>query len=469
MMKRLLLFLMTLLLLCSAHAEEPAGLTDVGSAMYLLVQRTEQGDVACGMGVLYRDAHTLLTTASAARDGEMYAIGADGRHLVVHQGLIAGSPLALMGMEGDSPAAPLKITPSGALAADILLGIDRQGEPQLTIVSAARRTLIDGRDAVLLTAAEGLLPGAVMLGADGGIACMTISQHGEGRGEYAALSNIALQALLTDGDVPGERIDYAASLSGAAPAPTAAPAVEAGISADGMVCGVEATVENGLLTVDWARAVPEEMPGEFTVYLVMGMNPYLNFKTVSGTQTQFLVLPETEVIVWVVYSETPLTEPVYPSNAPGTLLSLITQEAVPFTDFGFVNRHISLTPCGDALPGALDKPLPILPITREVVSGRSVPVYFQTWDTYQVEEESADHPLLLALCTPEGYTFAYESSYYFSPALGSGDMWAEDLTPLLESYERFVPEEERWPAGDYLLLYCIDGQIAGEFSFTLGE
>lgn len=471
MMKRLLLMLVALLLIFPAHAEEqPALLQDTANALYLLVHHTEQGELACGMGVLYRDTHTLLTTASAAKAGEMYAIGADGRHLITHQGLIAGSPLALMGMGSDSSARPLHITPSGALMTDTLLGIDRQGDPQLPLVTAARRTLLNGRDGVLLTAAEGLLPGAVMLGEDGGIACLVISQHGEGWGEYTALSNTALHALLTDGDEPCERIDYAAGLSSrTAPVATAEPVIEAGITEDGLVCGIEATIEDGILTVDWAKAVPEEMPGEFTAYLVSGSNPYLNFKTVRDTQVQFPVLPETDVIVWVAYSETPLTEPVYPSYDPGTILMLTTHKAVPFTDFGFTNLHVSVTPCENAASGSLEALLPVLPITREVLSERTVPVYFQTEDTYQVEAESSDHPLLITLYTPEGYTFTSQSSFYFSPSLGESDMWAEDLTPLLESYEQFIPEEDRWPEGTYVLLYCIDGQIAGEFSFELGE
>ena len=109
------------------------------------------------------------------------------------------------------------------------------------------------------------------------------------------------------------------------------------------------------------------------------------------------------------------------------------------------------------------------PLTREALANRDVPLYFQTEDTYAVAAESADHPMLIALCTPEGYYFCYESTYYFSPEFSGCDMWYLDLSPLFADYERFVAEEERWPGGSYQVLYCIDGQIAGEFAFELGE
>ena len=98
-----------------------------------------------------------------------------------------------------------------------------------------------------------------------------------------------------------------------------------------------------------------------------------------------------------------------------------------------------------------------------------MPLYFQTEDTYSVTEQSEDHAMVIALCTPEGYTFSYESQYVFMPTLTESDLWVLDMSPLFAWYEQFVPEEERWPAGDYAVLYCIDGCVAAEFIFSVAD
>lgn len=469
MMKRMLLLLLALLMLLAA----PAQAESTTESIYLLVLRTEQGEVALGTGVLFGSATTLLTAPACWSEGELYAVGADGQHRVTWKGEVIGAPLVLLGLEGESEAQPLTITRSGEVLAYALLGADRVGGAMMPEVTHARRSVRDGRDAVLLTAEEGMLPGAVMLGADGGLACMVVSSYGEGRGVYEALTNVALYALLEDDGAAQPALSYAPGAP-AQPAVTAAPAVEteaAGITENGLVRGFTTSLEKGVLTMDLSPAVSEGMNGVFTAFIVSDVNPYLNFaeSDAETAQVQFPVLPGTEVMVWAAYSEDAVSDIIYPDYTPGTYAVVSVPDAGDFTDYDFRNVRISLTPYAGEAPEEFTEFLPQQPLTREALANRDVPLYFQTEDTYAVAEESADHPMLIALCTPEGYYFCYESTYYFSPEFSGCDMWYLDLSPLFADYERFVAEEERWPGGSYQVLYCIDGQIAGEFAFELGE
>ena len=101
-----------------------------------------------------------------------------------------------------------------------------------------------------------------------------------------------------------------------------------------------------------------------------------------------------------------------------------------------------------------------------MLSDRSTPLYFQTEDTYQISEASGDHPMVIVLQTPEGLRMNALFGYSFDPALQASDMWLMDISSLFEAYET-VTGSAAWPAGTYRILYCIDGQIAGEFTFTL--
>jgi len=111
--------------------------------------------------------------------------------------------------------------------------------------------------------------------------------------------------------------------------------------------------------------------------------------------------------------------------------------------------------------------LPQAPLTRAALSDRSRPIYFQTEDAYEVAQTEEEHSLMLALYTPEGYVFPYTSGYIFMPEMNGSDLWVSDVSVIFEDYEQFVPEEERWPAGEYLFVYYIDGGVVATIPFTL--
>jgi hypothetical protein len=137
-----------------------------------------------------------------------------------------------------------------------------------------------------------------------------------------------------------------------------------------------------------------------------------------------------------------------------------------FTLHDFENQRLSVVSSADPLAVDKGQYLPEQALTREVFTNHDTFLYFQTEDTYQVSENSDNHPMLIVLCTPEGLCFIDPLVYMFDPALQSSDLWLKDVSKLFADYEALAGDAA-WPAGEYRLLYCIDEKIAGEIKFTL--
>lgn len=428
------LVLALMLLPAQAEAQSP-------DALYRIVLRTETGDETLGTGVLFGSNTSLLTVKGCWAEGDLYAIGVDGEHEVSYRGEIAGSQLILLGLAEESAAEPLQITKSEYLLDYKLYGAAAAGQFTAQDVSLSRATVLDGRGEVLLTAEEGLLPGAVMLGEDGGIACLTVSQHGEGLGVYTAMVDATLTELLGNGEIPD------------------APHLLRGFFVD---------VKDGQLVIDWTAAcgsVTEETV--FNVYTSIVTNTYLSYDKVTGGETTsiFPAVPGTQVMVWIVRSEGELSENIFPESYSDAAFVTIP-EAKPYTEYGFRNLRCGVTPGEPGKEGTAADFLPQQPLTRESLSDRDAPIYFQTEDTYTVTEEDDDHTLLVALYTPEGYVFSYHSGYVFMPEMNGSDLWMSDISEIFAAYEQFA-EGELWPAGAYEIVYYIDGCEAARIPFSL--
>lgn len=434
------LVLLMALALLSARAENA-----VPSALYRIVERTEAGERTLGTGVLFGSPRMLLTAAGCWSEGELVAIGADGEHAIAYKGEIAGTQLLILGLATDSTLTPLTATVADSLMSNALYGAAADGGFVSHEVTLSRTTAIDDRAEVLLSAGEGLLPGAIMLGADGGVACITLWQQGEGAGVYAAVANVTLSRLMTG---TGESAQ----------------------ETEGLVHGFTATVEDGQILLDWTDAqygvITENTV--FTAYVTATCNPYLSYDEITGGETTaaFPAIPGTEMLVWIAVSEGPLAEHVFPETAADSVL-LTVPAGEAFTGYGFQNLRCGVTAGEPGLDGVITEFLPQQPLTRELLSDRTQAIYFQTEDVYTVEKEDSDHVLLLALNTPEGYVFTYYSGYIFMPEMNASDMWLTDISAVFEDYELFVPEAERWPAGEYALAYYIDGSEAARIPFTL--
>lgn len=352
------------------------------------------------------------------------------------------SQLILLGLATPSAAQPLTITQADHVKDRNIFGVQSDGTLVCQQVSMSRATVINGRAEVLLHAGEGLLPGAIMLGADGGIACITVYQHGEGDGVYGALANVTLSRLLDGGEALKE---------------------------EGLLSEFTVRVENGGIIVDWADASGVLMTEDsiVTVFAAATCNPYLSYHEVTNgaTQSLFPAYPGTQMQVWIAVSKASLAEPLYPEYRE-ELATLQIPAAQPISLNGMRNLRSGVTTADAELDGMAEDFLPQTPLTREILSDPSRHVYFQTEDTYEVAAQEEDHSLMVLLYTPEGYVFCYESSYVFMPELCGGDLWICDITDLARKYERFAGENS-WIAGEYKVGYYVDGFEVAVIPFTL--
>lgn len=435
-LKRILtmaLALVCLLVLLPARAEET-------SALHRIVLRAAEGERTLGTGVLFGTKKALVAPAACWAEGELTAVGEACEHAVTYRGEIMGSQLILLGLAADCAAEPLLVTASEQLLSNAMYGADAVGMTTRQ-ASLSRVTVIDGRAEVLLSAGEGLLPGAVMLGADGGIACLTLWQHGEGEGVYAALGNVTLEALL------------------------GGP-----LESEGLIHGFTAEVRDGQLILDWTDADGYDITENtvFTAYVTATCNPYLTLNRVrdGSTSISFPAIPGTEMMAWVAVSEGELAEHIYPEGAADAVYVTVPANDA-FTGHGLRNIRCGVTPGEPGKDGWTEGFLPQQPLTREALADRTTPIYFQTEDAYEVARTEEEHSLMLALYTPEGYVFPYTSGYIFMPEMNGSDLWVSDVSVIFEDYEQFVPEGERWPAGEYLFVYYIDGGVVATIPFTL--
>lgn len=439
MMKRIVTLLLALLML---PAILPAQAEDVPEQLYRIVLRTEEGDVTLGSGVLFGTKTALLTASACWAEGELYAIGADGEHMISYRGEVLGTELITLGLATESAAEPLSVTDADYLLDYMLYGVTADGSFAAMEVRGSRKTVVSGRSEALLYADEGLLPGAMMLGDDYGLACVTVYQHSEGEGAYATVADVTLLNLFgAGGSTAGAKV----------------------------LTGVTAEYRDGQIHVDWSQSGGYAMTENtvFTAFAAVTSNTYLSYDKLEEGETSisFPAVPETEVMVWVVVSEGEDVMDVYPEKVDEAVFVTVPA-AQPLNLYGLKNLRMGITPGEAGMDGVATDFLPQEPLTREALADRSRPIYFQTEDIYTVEAEDDAHTLMVILYTPEGYSHYYFSGYVFMPEYSASDLWVSDISDLFEDYETFC-EGEPWPAGEYTVLYTIDGCEVARFTFTL--
>lgn len=440
MMKRIVTLMLALLMLLAIL---PVQAEEMPAELYRIVLRTEDGDVTLGSGVLFGTDRTLLTSSSCWAEGDMYAIGADGEHMIGYRGDVMGTQLITLGLATPSTAQPVSVTGGDYLLDYMLYGVKADGSFVTMDVRGSRKTLIGDRKEVLLYAAEGLLPGAVMYGDDNGVACVTVFQHGEGEGVYAAVADVTLQSIFgAGGSTAGAKV----------------------------LTNITAECRDGLIHVDWSHCGGYVMNENtvFTAYIAITGNNYLtyDYKEDGETTATFPAVPESEVMVWVVVSESKEdAADVYP-EAGNEVAFVNVPAAQPITLYGLKNVRMGLTSGEPGADVVATDFLPQQPLTREALADRSTPIFFQTEDTYAVEAEDDEHTLMVILYTPEGYSHYYFSGYAFMPDYCESDLWVSDVSEIFADYENFC-EGETWPAGEYTLLYTIDGYEVNRLTITL--
>lgn len=441
MMKRILTMLLALCLLLALVPAAAEVMEEIPENLYRIVLRTANGEETLGTAVLCRSNVTLLTAVGCWAEGDLFAIGADGEHAILRCDAVPGTHLLSMEMATPSSAEPITVTTASRLLDYMLYGVNARGEFVCMPVHGSRVTRVDGRAEALLYAEEGLLPGAIMLGDDYGLACVTVYQAAEGVGVYATVADVTLAKL------------------------TSRPA-------DGpwLLTGITATYEAGLITVDWANAPAVPEGAVLTVYVTSTNNTYLTsaLPKAGVTSVTFPAAPGTEVIAWVVVSESEeeaQQAQLFPeTQEEAALVQVPPAEGITLN--GLRNVRMGVTPGEPGADGVVTDFLPQEPLTREALSDRSRPIYFMTEDVYTCDAEDDEHTLMVTLYSPEGYTTYYFSGYVFMPEYAAGDLWVSDISDVFADYERFCPGEP-WPAGEYTILYTIDGAEVNHLTFTL--
>lgn len=438
MMKRILSAALTLLLLLSLMPALAESYTP--PELYRIVLREETGDVTLGSAALFGTKTTLLTASACWAEGEIIAIGQDGEIPVTGCREVPDSQLILLYLAQESAAEPLAVTQAKYLLDYTLYGVNAQGEFISMELHNSRYTVIDNRAEALLYAAEGMLPGAIMLGDDFGLACLTLWQEGEGEGVYASVDNVTLEGLATED-----------------------------LTADAyLLRNITAYYEKGQVFVDFAGA--DGYSGDamtYSVYCNATNNVYYTgFEAIAGeTVVTFPAVPFTEVMLWVVARRGGTEEMLFPQTAEDAVfVDVPAPQTIEL--YGLRNIRMGLTTGAPGLDGMPSDFLPQEPLTRENLTDPERSIYFMTEDTYTCAAEDGDHNLMVILYTAEGYTFHYDSGYVFMPEYGASDLWIADISDVFADYERFC-DEEPWPAGTYTVLYTIDGAEVNRLSFTL--
>ena len=235
----------------------------------------------------------------------------------------------------------------------------------------------------------------------------------------------------------------------------------------GFITGLSAEHKNGMVTVTWPE---ESVPQGASVvcYHMYDGNYFFSYQRIGMDENEAYIytIPERSTLVWVVWTMDTDIGTIMPEKEQDYIaVSPMPEETL--TDYNFRNIRLSVAPSDD--PDAADKGefLPEVPLTREIVSDRDTPLYFQTEDTYEIDHtDDADHPLSIVLFTPEGQCFLDPSLYIYDVTLQESDLWLKDISSIFADYEALAGDEA-WPAGDYHIIYFIDGKTAGIIHFTL--
>lgn len=269
-----------------------------------------------------------------------------------------------------------------------------------------------------------------------------------------------------NGKIAGE---YAFTvLPAGTPAPTVAPTAaptEKAPATSGFASGVHAEEKNGLITLTWDEA---SIPGgaKVSVYYLYEGNTYYTYHAMKEGvhETGIFTVPGRKIMAWVSWSTQGEPAPGNPKENECVIIQ--AAEESPFQAHDFKNLRIGLMPSDDPAAGTKMTWIPQQPLTREILSDRDTPLYFQTEDCYHISATTEDHPMVIVLITPEGLCFVDPGYYIFDLTMQSSDQWLKDVSKLFADYESLV-HGEAYPAGEYRVLYCIDGKMAGEYTFTL--
>lgn len=452
MIKKFLALMLALSLACistpamAASAAEPA--------LYRLVSRDARGnDTVLGSAVLLMERTVLLTTVWAAQaDGGLYAIGSGGE-FPIERGirLPSDGDLLLLELGKESPAAPLLL---GSSDTDDLVSVGIRGDG--TVISADVRHVTTvpyrGETCLLLTAEEDLLPGSVILGANGGLAGIVVAEYGEGAGRYVALPAENVYQLLAEDTQSMEESWQESALP----------------DGSSWLKDVSVTAKPGKLLVDWSASEIEDLSEDsvFEVFFADMANPYYSYVQVdeSERQAELPAVPGREYMVWVQHAHGEAAIDTYRPDE--FAVQVRTEDAQPMELYSYADTTFYL----GALPAEQAEDVdglvpPLEAMTAEALSDPTTALCLQAVSTYEIDQ-TTEAALLVTLFTPEGFVFMEDAGFIYEPSLAKEDIWHVDVTELFSDYSLYNGTGSL-TSGEYTLAYYLDGCLANSLQWTL--
>lgn len=428
MHKRILIIALTLLLLMGASACAEEAYDQIGDAMYRIVLRNGETDVVLGSGVLFADQQTLLTALACCKEGELVALGSDGEHRVLRWDAAESAGAALMTLATPSAAKPLVFAETGTNTIPLLFGTNAEGAMGTVPLYMVRHGLVNGFDALMLSAEEGLLPGSFIADSEGKVTGLVIAQHMEGFGTYIG-------------------VDASVVSKAMAPAEDESPFLPAAFS-----------WENGLMTISWQDA--ERPNGQYLVTISGEGNRYYSDCTQKIAQRSVgLALPPGHTYYAQVQWVADNADRIPPQ---GDDMMAFTLPETAFTAFGFTQQcYVASVPAGTAIE-------PVLPemrkLTAAILTDPAKDIYLQIRSAY-ADTAQGEMPMTLELIAPDGQFYFEEMGFVFVPEYAQDDSFAVPLDDLIADCVNFSGGALK--PGKYLVRYAINGQVAGECAFTL--
>ena len=397
-------------------------------------------DEPIGTAVLLLNNQTLLSSAAALARANT-AVDLAGRQYALSD-LRTDGVISLAAASEAIAADPLRLAPRFDLNNLYCLGVSPTGEFQQSDVTRPAVLLYRGHAAIVFSAAEDMIPGAILIDDDGGLCGLVVASYGEGQGRYVAYTNEGLYFALLS-------LEEHADLSEG----------DGDDNPEGWLSGVTMNWEAGTLTVDWSDAIAAgeaDADSRFLVYMKDLGNDYYRYTTTEpgATSCTFYAIPGRTYAACVRVSAAD-DDDVFFSRTHCAVCAPIPVE--PFTLYDFTNDTI----CVSVVPSKT-----FVDETDELTAPDAImDLYLQVASHYSTIEVT-DHPLFLALITPDDQCFTSFSGYTFVPELMSHDAWHAPINDLFADYLTFGRTGTLIP-GTYTVAFYIDGLLADQTSFTL--
>gem|GEM_PF-3159183 len=416
----LLILALCLLALSPSLAQEPV----------IPVFEIIQNGLPVGTGVLFYNDTFLITTAPLQNDHDILIRTGDEQIVPAEVYTDADGLFTLLVSGQAMPGTPLSLetVTSGGLT---YTGYDAQGN--MLTGPCTRTAYAHSPEGLILSAAPGLLPGAVLTGPTGGIAGLTAASLSEGCGRYYAITSDDIYARIL---------------------PASDEAAESFLK-------VEAEAEHNRVHLSWEA--PESGAAGFCVFRLDTLNGYYTYNLVEDTSATFSCVPGRTYSFYVRALESMEQDPTplqFPQDM-GATLTVPMQESV--NAYGFTDKQVYLSSwAGKEDPEDFSTVLEPLEDFSTVFHHGENRIFLQVISTYEVTE-TIQADLTVALYAPDDTCYSMLSGYVFAPEYMPEDAWHMDITEVFDACSSYGGITE----GTYRLRYFIDEAMASEISFTV--